>query len=176
MLLSWYGDRQRSLSHRQRWNSAALLNRVPCRRLRLRAKLILMLAEGASFNTIKRQLQTSAPPSSAGSSASSNPGSMGSIPIIPVEGHGSDSGSACRILSATRKKPSDGPRIGVAANWRRRWESAKTPCIGLERSRSETPPPGAFLGQRRSRVRKQSGRHHRPVSAAAATCRRVLRR
>jgi hypothetical protein len=44
-----------------------------------RAKLILMLAAGASFNTIKRRLQTVLLLSSAGSSASSNPGWMGSI-------------------------------------------------------------------------------------------------
>src|SRR5438552_14153430 len=28
------------------------------------------------------------------------------------------------------RNPATAPRIGVAANWRRRWESAKTPCIG----------------------------------------------
>jgi transposase-like protein len=49
-----------------------------------RAKLILMLAEGASFNSIKRRLQTSAPTIIRWSSASSNPGSTGSTRIIPA--------------------------------------------------------------------------------------------
>jgi hypothetical protein len=39
-----------------------------------RAKLILMLAEGVSFSAIKQQLQTTAPPSFAGSSAFGNLG------------------------------------------------------------------------------------------------------
>jgi len=49
-----------------------------------RAKLILMLAEGASFNTIKRRLQTSAPTIIRWKRASSNPDSTGSTPIIPA--------------------------------------------------------------------------------------------
>jgi len=49
-----------------------------------RAKLILMLNEGASFNAIKRQLQTTAP-TIAGSSASGAADSRDSTPIIPAK-------------------------------------------------------------------------------------------
>ena len=49
-----------------------------------RAKLILMLAGGASFNTIKRCPQTSAPTIIRWKQRFSNPDSMGSIPIIPA--------------------------------------------------------------------------------------------
>ena len=50
-----------------------------------RARLILMLAQGASFNTIKRRLQTSAPTIIRWKqAASSNPVSTGSTPIIPA--------------------------------------------------------------------------------------------
>ena len=49
-----------------------------------RAKLILMLAEGASFNAIKRQLQTTAPTIIAGSSASGTTDSRDWTPIIPA--------------------------------------------------------------------------------------------
>jgi hypothetical protein len=49
-----------------------------------RTKLILMLSEGTSFNTIKRRLQISAPPSFAGNSAFCNSDSMGSTRIIPA--------------------------------------------------------------------------------------------
>jgi hypothetical protein len=48
-----------------------------------RAKLILMLAEGASFSTIKQRLGTRRRPLSAGSSASLLRGWMDWIPVIP---------------------------------------------------------------------------------------------
>src|SRR6202043_209871 len=74
-----------------------------------RAKLILMLAEGASFNTIKRRLQTSAPTiirwkqrfrqSGLEGLDTYHPGQKPRV-LTPA--------LRARILSATRKKPSDG--------------------------------------------------------------------
>ena len=74
-----------------------------------RAKLILMLAEGASFNTIKHRLQTSAPTiirwkqrflqSGLDGLDTYHPGQKATV-LTPA--------LRARILSATRKKPSDG--------------------------------------------------------------------
>src|SRR6266568_2876489 len=74
-----------------------------------RAKLILMLAEGASFNTIKRRLQTSAPTiirwkqrfleSGLDGLDTYHPGQKATV-LTPA--------LRARILSTTRKKPSDG--------------------------------------------------------------------
>src|ERR1700722_12300187 len=74
-----------------------------------RARLILMLAEGASFNTIKRRLQTSAPTiirwkkrfleSGLDGLDTYPPGQKATV-LTPA--------LRARILSATRKKPSDG--------------------------------------------------------------------
>src|SRR6202045_1204625 len=74
-----------------------------------RAKLILMLAEGASFNAIKRQLQTTAPTiirwkqrfrqSGLDGLDTYHPGQKATV-LTPA--------LRARILSATRKKPSDG--------------------------------------------------------------------
>jgi Homeodomain-like domain len=74
-----------------------------------RAKLILMLAEGASFNTIKRRLQTSAPTiirwkqrfleSGLDGLDTYHPGQNATV-LTPA--------LRARILSATGKKPSDG--------------------------------------------------------------------
>src|SRR5262252_888027 len=74
-----------------------------------RAKLILMLAEGASFNTIKRRLQTSAPTiirwkqrflrCGLDGLDTYHPGQPATV-LTPA--------LRARILSATRKKPSDG--------------------------------------------------------------------
>jgi transposase len=74
-----------------------------------RARLILMLAEGASFNTIKRQLRTTAPTISrwkarflyAGMDGldTVHPGQLASV-LTPT--------LRARILSATRRKPADG--------------------------------------------------------------------
>src|SRR5579862_4469923 len=74
-----------------------------------RAKLILMLAEGASFNTIKRRLQTSAPTiirwkqrfleSGLDGLDTYHPGQKATV-LTPA--------LRARILSATRKKPGDG--------------------------------------------------------------------
>src|SRR6202162_5678557 len=74
-----------------------------------RAKLILMLAEGASFSTIKQQLQTTAPTiirwkqrflaSGIDGLDTCHPGQTATV-LTPA--------LRARILSATRKKPSDG--------------------------------------------------------------------
>src|ERR1700749_1224005 len=74
-----------------------------------RAKLILMLAEGASFNTIKRRLQTSAPTiirwkqrfleTGLDGLDTYHPGQKATV-LTPA--------LRARILSATRKKSSDG--------------------------------------------------------------------
>src|SRR6202047_4319678 len=74
-----------------------------------RAKLILMLAEGASFNTIKHRLQTSAPTiirwkqrflaSGLDGLDTYHPGQKATL-LTPA--------LRARILAATRKKPSDG--------------------------------------------------------------------
>jgi transposase len=74
-----------------------------------RAKLILMLAEGASFSTIKRQLQTTAPTiirwkhrflaSGIDGLDTCHPGQTATV-LTPA--------LRARILSATRRKPSDG--------------------------------------------------------------------
>jgi transposase len=92
------------------WNSAALLQSrsLPAGYV-FRAKLILMLAERASFNTIKRRLQTSAPTiirwkqrflqSGIDGLDTYHPGQKATV-LTPA--------LRARILSATRKKPSDG--------------------------------------------------------------------
>jgi len=74
-----------------------------------RAKLILMLAQGASFSAIKRQLQTTAPTiirwkqrflqSGLDGLDTYHPGQKATL-LTPA--------LRARILSATRKKPSDG--------------------------------------------------------------------
>src|SRR6201988_2967890 len=74
-----------------------------------RAKLTLMLAEGASFNTIKRRLQTSAPTiirwkqrfleTGLDGLDTYHPGQKATV-LTPA--------LRARILSSTRKKPSDG--------------------------------------------------------------------
>ena len=129
-----------------------------------RAKLILMLAEGVSFNTIKRRLQTSAPTiirwkqrfleSGLDGLDTYHPGQKATV-LTPA--------LRARILSATRKKP------------RRRFHALELPqtgdrtgsqqgcsASGLERSRPETPSPGALHGQRRS----ASSKAKRPILSA----------
>src|ERR1700752_75405 len=160
-------DSEVSLTSNQRseLNSIAQSRTLPAGYV-FRAKLILMLAEGASFNTIKRRLQTSAPTiirwkqrfleTGLDGLDTYHPGQKATV-LTPA--------LRARILSATRKKPSDGST---------HWSCRKTGdragrqqgrgASGLERSGPETPPPGALLSQRRSGVRKQSDRHYRPVS------------
>ena len=103
-------DRGISLSRYQRseLSSIAQSRSLPAGYV-FRAKLILMLAEGASFNTIKRRLQTSAPTIIRWKQRflefgldgldTYHPGQKARV-LTPT--------LRARILSATRKKPSDG--------------------------------------------------------------------
>src|ERR1700693_6231166 len=103
-------DREVSLTRNQRseLSSIAQSRTLPAGYV-FRAKLILMLAEGASFNTIKRRLQTSAPTiirwkqrflaSGLDGLDTYHPGQKATV-LTPA--------LRARILSATRKKPSDG--------------------------------------------------------------------
>src|SRR5215472_6324000 len=103
-------DSEVSLTHDQRWelSSIAQSRSLPAGYV-FRAKLILMLAEGASFTTIKRRLQTSAPTIIRWKQRflefgldgldTYHPGQKATV-LTPV--------LRARILSATRKKPSDG--------------------------------------------------------------------
>ena len=107
-------DREVSLSSNQRseLSSIAQSRTLPAGYV-FRAKLILMLAEGTSFNTIKRMLQTSAPTiirwkqrfleSGLDGLDTYHPGQKATV-LTPA--------LRARILSATRKKPSDG-----SAHW-----------------------------------------------------------
>src|SRR5258708_511352 len=103
-------DSEMSLSSNQRseLSSIAQSRSLPAGYV-FRARLILMLAQGASFNTIKRRLQTSAPTiirwkqrfleSGLDGLDTYHPGQKATV-LTP--------GLRARILSATRKKPSDG--------------------------------------------------------------------
>ena len=103
-------DGKVSLTHDQRaeLNSIAQSRSLPAGYV-FRAKLILMLAEGASFNTIKHRLQTSAPTiirwkqrfleSGLDGLDTYHPGQKATVLTAALR---------ARILSATRKKPSDG--------------------------------------------------------------------
>ena len=103
-------DSEVSLTHDQRWelSSIAQSRSLPAGYV-FRAKLILMLAEGASFTTIKRRLQTSAPTIIRWKQRflefgldgldTYHPGQKATV-LTPV--------LRARILSATRKKPGDG--------------------------------------------------------------------
>src|SRR5260370_990083 len=74
-----------------------------------RAKLILMLAEGASFNAIKRQLQTTAPTIVRWKQRFRQHGLEGLDTYHPGQKPSVLTPALrARILSATRKKPSDG--------------------------------------------------------------------
>jgi transposase len=101
-----------------------------------RAKLILMLAEGASIRTIKHKLGTTAPTIvgwkerflSGGIDGldTYHPGQPPSVLTAALR---------ARILSATRKKPAD-RRTGVAANSRPNWASATMWCTGCGKKRA----------------------------------------
>ena len=103
-------ERHVSLTHNQHaeLNCIAQSRSLPAGYV-FRAKLILMLAEGASFSTIKRQLQTSTPTiirwkqrfleSGLDGLDTYHPGQKATV-LTPA--------LRARILSATRKKPGDG--------------------------------------------------------------------
>jgi transposase len=117
-----------------------------------RAQLILMLAEGASFNAIKRQLQTTAPTIIRWKQRfrqhglegldTYHPGQMPSV-LTPA--------LRARILSATRRKPSDGSThwscrklasaLGVSKDAVHRvWQEAGLKPHRLERYRASDDP------------------------------------
>src|SRR5258708_35059801 len=74
-----------------------------------RAKLILMLAEGSSFNAIKQQLQTTAPTIVRWKQRFRQYGLEGLDTYHPGQKPSAlPPALRARILSATRKKPSDG--------------------------------------------------------------------
>jgi putative transposase len=106
-----------------------------------RARLILMLAEGASFNAIKKQLRTTAPTigrwkarflhSGMDGLDTHHPGQSASV-LTPT--------LRARILSATRKKPTDGSThwscrklamvLGVSKDTvHRAWKEAGLKCL-----------------------------------------------
>ena len=117
-------DREVSLSSNQRseLRSIAQSRTLPAGYV-FRAKLILMLAQGASFNTIKRRLQTSAPTiirwkqrfleSGVDGLDTYHPGQKATV-LTPA--------LRARILSTTRKKPSDGST---------HWSCRKLAVMGL---------------------------------------------
>ena len=117
-----------------------------------RVRLILMLAEGASFNAIKRRLQTSAPTivrwkqrflvSGIDGLDTYHPGQKATV-LTPA--------LRARILSATRKKPSDGSthwscrklaaRLGVSKDTVHRvWKEAGLKPHHLERYMASDDP------------------------------------
>src|SRR5437773_9311142 len=74
-----------------------------------RARLILMLAEGRSFSTIKQQLRTTAPTISRWKARFLHSGMDGLDTHHPGQSASVLTPSLrARILSATRKKPADG--------------------------------------------------------------------
>ena len=141
-----------------------------------RAKLILMLAQGSSFSAIKRQLQTTAPTIVRWKQRFRQHGLEGLDTYHPGQKPSVLTPALrARILSVTRRKPSDGSThwscrklasvLGVSKDAVHRvWQEA-----GLEAA-----PPRTLPGQRRSRVRKQSRRHPRPLSTSTAARGRVL--
>jgi transposase len=102
-----------------------------------RAKLILMLAEGASFRTIKHKLGTTAPTivrwkerflsSGIDGLDTYHPGQPPSV-LTPT--------LRARVLAATGKSQPMDRRTGVAANSRPIWASAKMWCTGCGKKRA----------------------------------------
>jgi hypothetical protein len=94
-----------------------------------RARLILMLAEGVSFNTIKRQMRTTAPPISRWKTRflesgldrldTHHLGQSASVLRRPCEP------GFCRLRARSRRMDR---HTGVAASWLRSWVSSKTRC------------------------------------------------
>src|SRR6266849_10871336 len=178
MLLSWYGDRQRSLPHHgptfgtyQHCSIAFLAGRL---RLSRQAGAA---AGGRSFLQYHQTPAADQRPDDHSLEAALSaiwtrwPGHLSSR----TEGHGADA-SIARPDSVghsqetqRRFHPLELSQTGGGSGSEQRRRAS-----GLERSRSQTPPSGALLGQRRSRVRKQGGRHSRPVPESAATRGRLL--
>src|ERR1019366_167537 len=125
-----------------------------------RAKLILMLAEGASFNAIKRQLQTTAHSLEATLPAIRT-GWTGHLSSRP-KAQGADPGSARpdpvrHTQKAERRIHAlELPQAGRYTGRQQRRRPSR-----LERSWPEAAPSGTLHGQQRSGVRSQSGGHPR---------------
>src|SRR5579859_6037854 len=103
-------DREVSLTSNQRseLSSIAQSRALPAGYV-FRAKLILMLAEGASFNTLKRQLQTTAPTIVRWKQRFRQYGLEGLDTYHPGQKPSVLTPTLhARILSATRRKPGDG--------------------------------------------------------------------
>jgi len=165
------------LSEQQRTdlNEIAQLRSLPAGFV-FRAKLILMLAEGASFAVIKERLQTTAPTISRWKQRFLEDGLEGlhtyhpgqpAVILTPA--------LRAKILAATRRKPKDGSthwscrKLAAAINVskdmvHRVWQEA-----GLKPHRLKAVP-----GQRRSGLRDESRRCDRAVSESTAARSRVL--
>ena len=143
-----------------------------------RARLILMLAEGASFRTIKQRLGTTSPTIirwkqrflAAGLDGldTGHPGQSASVLTAKLR---------ARILSATRRNPKDGSthwscrKLAAALSVskdavHRVWKEAGLKPHRLERYMASDDPG----------LRSQGCRHHRVVPETSPACRRVLRR
>src|SRR5215471_21188614 len=113
-------DRGISLSRYQRseLSSIAQSRSLPAEYV-FRARLILMLAEGASFSTIKRRLQTSAPTIIRWKQRFLQFGLDGLDTYHPARrppwSHLPCGPGFCRLLA---RNPAMGRHTGVAANWR----------------------------------------------------------
>ena len=117
-----------------------------------RAKLILMLAEGASFNAIKRQLQTTAPTIIRWKQRFRQHGLEGLDTYHPGQkAKVRTPALSARILSATRKKPRDGsthwscrklaPALGISKDAVHRvWQEAGLKPHRLERYLASDDP------------------------------------
>src|SRR5882724_6292872 len=175
-------DSEISLSSNQRseLSSIAQSRSLPAGYV-FRAKLILMLAEGASFNTIKRRLQTSAPTiirwkqrfleTGLDGLDTYHPGQKASV-LTPA--------LRARILSATRKKPSDGSThwscrklasvLGVSKDAVHRvWQEAGLKPHRLERYMASDDPEFEVKAadiraqyRHRPRARQNRGSPHQP--------------
>jgi transposase len=140
-----------SEDQRSELNSIAQSRSLPAGYV-FRARLILMLAEGASFSTIKRQLHTSAPTIIRWKARfldlgregldTHHPGQSASV-LTPA--------LRARILSATRKKPADGSThwscrklasiVGVSKSTvHRTWKEAGLKPHRLERYMASDDP------------------------------------
>src|SRR5713101_6996010 len=108
-----------------------------------RAKLILMLSEGASFNAIKRQLQTTAPTIVRWKQRFRQHGLEGLDTYHPGQKpRVLTPALRARILSATRRKPSDGSthwscRTGLRVGPQQRRRASRLARSGPEAARLE---------------------------------------
>src|ERR1700686_3233795 len=123
-----------------------------------RARLILALAEGLSYCEIERKLNTSSPTVARWRKRFEKRRMEGLSPQHTAS-------------SAGWQHPLELPQTGQGGT---RQQIDGAACLGT--GTVETASVGSLHGQRRSGVREQGVRHHRPISESAAACRRVLRR